>query len=498
MAEDKKISQLSVADNVDGREKLVFEKNGDNGAVTVDTVKTFAQHGVVMQEAGKKLSSNDYTDADKAVVTFLVPYAEDICAYGIEFDTEVSASDCKRVGSSDLHKTLPIQSRMRGCLLNDNGDVTKYLPEGTWEEETRDGSQGQVMVEIPAHYRKFYTNGTKRRPMISEVPLPGYKFVPKQYVSAYQASVQRSTQMLASVVNTDPDYRGGNNNAAYDQASNTLLGRPATAVSRTNFRAYARKRKPATAEWNCMIYDVQKTLFWLFAIEYATLNTQATFNAEPTAEGYRQGGLGSGVTNIDSKKWSAFNGYYPFIPCGFTDSLGNGTGIVPYTMPTEYDPEASSPLITYVPRYRGVENPFGHLFMWTDGVNIRISATVENGGDGLSKVFVCHNPADFKDNGYDGYSYIGNEARDSGYVKEILFGEDGDIIPAVCQGAGSTTFFCDYHYTSFPESGESLRGLLFGGSASRGAYAGFVCAYSDNAPSGALANFGSRLCFIPE
>lgn len=65
-------------------------------------------------------------------------------------------------------------------------------------------------------------------------------------------------------------------------------------------------------------------------------------------------------------------------------------------------------------------------------------------------------------------------------------------------GAGSTMFFCDYFYTNIPASGESERGVLFGGAASSGAAAGFVFADADYTPTDANANFGSRLCFDPQ
>ena len=434
-------------------------------------------------------------ESKKAALASLLPYAEENCAYGIEFDVTVSSPTCTRIGSTDLHKSLPIQNRVRGCLLDDDGKVVEYLDPYDWTGNVRDGSRGQVMVEIPLHYRKCESDGNKRRVLISELPLPGYDVVPLSYVSAYEASVQRSTNKLCSVVNTDADYRGGGNQSAYDAQSNTLLGRPATSISRTNFRNYARKRKADSTEWNCMTYDLQKTLYWLFVIEYATLNSQAAYNSEPTSDGFKQGGLGAGVTTIDGGKWNTFNGYNPFIPCGYTDELGNRTGVVEYTMPTEYNATETK---VSVPRYRGVENPFGHIWQWTDGVNIQISATKANGGDELSKVFVCHDPANFSDTGYNGYSHVGNEARNEGYVKEVIFGVGGEIVPKVCTGGGSTTYFCDYHYTNIPTSGSSLRGLLFGGSALHGASAGFASAFSHIAPSLSTADIGSRLCFLPK
>lgn len=484
-------------------------------ALTTDQEKKLEQI-ISAFENGKRLSDLPYAqgtnpykmlvevldedgESKKAALASLLPYAADTCSYGVEFDVTVSSPSCTRVGATDLHKSCPIQNRMRGCLLDDDGNVTEYLDTQDWTGNVRDGSRGQVMVEIPLHYRKFETEGNKRRVLLSELPLPGYEVVPLMYVSAYEAAIDRttsSTPKLASVVNTDAAFRGGTNNSSYDSGSNSLLGKPATGISRTNFRNYARNRKSGSTEWNCMTYDAQKALYWLFVVEYATLNSQAAYNAELTSEGYHQGGLGDGVSTINGGKWNTFNGYNPFIPCGTTDSLGNGTGVVEYTMPTEYD--SSNTQNVSVPRYRGVENPFGHLWQWTDGINVRISANTENGGDGLSMVYVCHDPAKFTDSGYTGYSHVGNEARNEGYVKELIFGVGGEILPKTCSGAGSTTYVCDYHYTSIPSSGNTLRGLLFGGLASDGAGCGFASAHSRSAPSAANAYIGSRLCFLPQ
>lgn len=434
-------------------------------------------------------------ESKKATLAQFLPYIEEQCSYGIEFDTTISAPECTRIGNTDLHKTLPIQGRMRGCLLDDNGKVVEYLDPSDWSNNVLDGSRGQVMVEIPMHYRRFVTNGTKRQVKLSEYPLPGYHTVPLHYMSAFEATVERSTQKLASVVNLSADFRGGNNNEEWDNTYRTLLGMPATSISRTNYRKYARNRNAATtAEWNMQTYDSYKTLYWLFVVEYATLNSQAAYNPELTAEGLRQGGLGVGVTNTSSSAWEEFNSNYPFVPCGITNSLGNTTGVVAFTA-TNADGTVFCE--TNVPRYRGIENPFGHIFKWTDGVNIRISPDEANGGDGLSKIFTCSDPENFSDTGYDNYSYVGNEARDEGYVKAVVFGEFGEIVPEET-GGGSKSYFCDYHYTNIPTTTEALRGLLFGGNSISGAVAGFACAASIYAPSISAASLGSRLCFIPE
>ena len=413
--------------------------------------------------------------------------------YGIEWDTEVSSPAVTRIGNMDLHRTLPIQSRMRGCLLDDDGKVTKYLNPKDWTGEVRDGSRGQVMVEIPMHYRRCETEGTKRRVKMSEYPLPGFLPIPKMYPAAYEASLQRSTKKLCSVVNTDPDYRGGNNQAAWDGTYRSLLGRPVTGINRTGFRTYARNRNnAATAEWNLYTYHVHKAIYWLYVVEYANRNSQLPFTAELTAEGFRQGGLGAGVSDWSWSSWNTFNNVNPFVPCGHTDILGNSTGVVAYTA---YNADGSELKTFNVPRYRGVENPFGHIWKWTDGINVRISPTEANGGDNLSKVFVCEDPSKLNDTNYNGYKYVGNEARTDGFIRDIIFGEDGEIMPSLV-GGNSTQFFCDYHATNIPTT-EKLCGVLFGGHAYSNVYGGVVCTHSVYAPTTADVISGSRLCFLP-
>lgn len=416
--------------------------------------------------------------------------------YGIEKDMAISTPECTRIGNLSLHKTLPVQSQMKGCVLRDSGEIYSYLRDDNWLYDTtsRDGSSGQVMVELPDVWMRFEQTGTKIRVLMSAEPVPGFTLWPKCYVSAYEASLDRTNLKLASVLNKTAQYRGGDNNGSWDGTYRSLLNRPVTSLNRTQFREYARKRKANSTEWNCMTYDVQKRLYWLFVVEYATLNSQAEYKAALTAEGYRQGGLGDGVTTLSDAEWSKFNNYLPFVPCGTTDSLGNKTGVVNYTIDNK---DTSNPIkkTVAVPRYRGIENPFGHVWQWTDGINIRISPDVVNRGDGLSKVFVCSDPAKFNDKNYEGYSYIGNEARTNGFVKNVIFGERGEIMSTTV-GSGSTIDFCDYHYTSIPTT-VSLRGVLFGGFAAAGSRAGFAFAASYGAPSYSSASIGSRLCFSP-
>ena len=417
--------------------------------------------------------------------------------YGIEWDITVSNPKPTRIGKMELHKELPLQNMMRNCILKDDGSVAYYLHAN--DSTKRDngaaadltGASGMMETELPDMYVRFETDGNKCRHLQSTEPLPGFHLWRKGYIGSVEATVQRSTSKLASVCNEDADFRGGNNDSSRDGTYRTMLGMPATNISLDNFRRYARNRNTATTEWNCYLYQAHKALWWLFAVEYANFNSQAGYNEELTADGYHQGGLGAGVTTLDNTSWGNYNGYYPLVPCGVTNSLGNHTGMVDYNV---IGSDGSTVKTFAVPRYRGVENPFGHIWKWTDGCKCIIQSEASGG---LSKFYVCDNPANFTSSGTTNYDYRGNLPRSEGYVKALILGEDGEIMP-LAVGGGSTTYFCDYFYTNIPTSGESERGVLFGGNAYSGAFAGFVYANANYTATGATATIGSRLCFDPQ
>jgi len=446
------------------------------------------------------------TTAEKARYESLVYNNDELnYAYGIIKDPEATTPTLTRIGNADLAKAinLPIQSKMKGCLLNANGTVNYYLKSDNWNlkedgltASVLDGTDGQVMVEIPEYYEKFQVMpDLKIKAMISEYDIPGYRLLPKIYISAYEATVKRDISQLSSVKNITANYRGGNNNATNDSTVGTgltdksLLGKPATSINLTNFRTYARNgadRASVSTRWNCNTYEAQRRLFWLFAIEYANLNSQAAITAND-ANGYKQGGLGNGITTADFSRWGSWNGSSPFANCGLTDAFGNSSGESTFSLNMGVSGVAQTFTAN---RYRGIENPFGHIWKWTDGVLIDIIS----GDTGTSKLYTTTNPTNFSSSSFADYVNKGNISRNIGYIKKILFGIYGDILPINTVGAGSTTFYCDYFYTDTTTT--SLKGVFFGGYAVDGSYAGLVYALTSYAPSTANTVVGSRLCFV--
>lgn len=416
-----------------------------------------------------------------------IPDLEERYAYGVEWDTASSSPDGVRVGNMQLHRELPVQSKMRRCLLDRDGGVKEYLDnELSWGGSYLDYA---VMTEIPEHWYKLYFNGTKFRMMLSEIPLPGYKHVDKFYISTYEARMYRTDNLLCSAAGasklSDPNsinFRGGDNTAEWDDTYRSLLGCPVTNLTRDQFRQAARKRGSG---WEMYTYGAHKTLFWLFAVEYATLNSQKPFNAQKDANGFAQGGLGPGPTQMTD--WTNFNNANPLIPCGYTNEFGNGSGEKAYVVKNA---SGGTHATLMVNRYRGIENPFGHIWKYTDGANIQVTT----GDNGLSILWTTADPSNFSDSSYVGYDKKGNICRVNGYAKNTLLGEDGDII-ATEIGGSSSTYWCDYYYTN--TSTNSLRLVAVGGG-SDGADAGFIRVNTSETPSGAYKHFGSRLCFFPK
>nr|DAG99316.1 MAG TPA: tail collar fiber protein [Crassvirales sp.] len=488
------MAQFSKADFVNGKASKTFKWITNIGDAVADNT-----HMVVFSSPKTGTSTStihkiklEYGDisTEWSPAWEDIPDLEERYAYGVEWDTASSSPDGVRVGNMQLHRELPIQSKMKGAVLDNKGGINKYL--GTsWSDSDVQLASGEpenfsIMTMIPRHWYKFYFNGTKFRCMISAIPLPGYKYVDDFFISSYEATIYRSKDLLMSRLGVDStynEYRGGDNTAEWDGTYRSLLGRPVTNLTRDQFRQAARKRGSG---WEMYTYNAHKILFWLFAVEYATLDSQKPFNAQKDANGFAQGGLGPGLTQMTD--WTNFNNTNPLIPCGYTNEFGNGSGEKAYVVKNA---SGGTHATLMANRYRGIENPFGHIWKYTDGANIQVTT----GDAGLSILWTTDDPSNFSDTSYTGYDKKGNICRTNGYAKKMLLGEDGDIVPTEV-GGSSSTYWRDYYYTN--TSANRMQVVLVGGSAGNGSAAGLASVDTGYAPSAAPRNVGSRLCFFPE
>lgn len=446
------------------------------------------------------LSSTNYLVDSPSAISAAVTLDEEIGKlsrnenelwYGVKFDlANGSSPDGVRTGNMEMHKTLPIQSKMRGCTISNTDNTKKYLKandwnkweDGTTSSQDSSGIGVEAFVEIPEHYRLLIaTPDNTVEIRMSEYNLPGYTKVEKKYIGAYEGSVNLDSS--------------SHNNLLRTQVRNTA---PIISNTRTEFQTMARNNN-RTNNWNIYTYDAHRDLTWLFVVEYATLNSQKAFNANLTAEGYHQGGLGEGVTTGAVKVNGADT--WSFVPCGTTNSLGNGTGIIEYTHTnTNAEGTSTGTKVVNVPRYRGIENPFGHV--WKNVIDVVVAGTDNS-------VYICKDYTKFGT--FEGGTNptaeqliaAGYELQDfkestitSQYVKKLVNNNQADLFPTVVgNGASATTYYCDYHWTS---AIATPRTLLIGGHSDYGSYAGLFALSSSAGLAFSSAHVGTRITFYGE
>lgn len=508
----------------------------------------------------------------------------------------------------------------------ENGTAT-IVPEsnieaGEYEIElgaVLNGYDGLVQVETPSFYLWSETEGTKKRVYVSVYRYVPYSLeVPRLLIDAYRCTVLNTVpenmgylstlpvNSLLSVVNKNAYCRGGMNNSDYDKYVNddplrSHLCKSRTNISRTNFRSYAK-----LTNRELLNYEYYKAIFyWLYIIEYANLNCQLSYNSQLTSDGFRQGGLGLGITTLNyHENWIPLLGYATtVIPCGFGNSLGNNTGIINIptktfisksnnyyinqwqklnctysqnstthsvtiksvissdkildntgtyyglgiytfnvqgleegqqlifkvnnnvlgiidsngdfdinfssdyrgarriytnftgtcniTITTSTIPENSEYECTInnmdMPRWRGFDNPFGDIYTILDGINI----FQESLGSSTKKVYCCTENNFYTDSKDDlkNYRYKGEQIRKDGYIKDILFGEEGDIIPINVNGS-TMIYLCDYAYGS--ANNINVMTLIVGGAAYYSVLAGLALFSSSLSASSPYVDCGVR------
>lgn len=403
--------------------------------------------------------------------------------YGVSWSETSSNPDCTRIGNMDMHRTLPIQSMMKGYLyfkdgnplyrmlkLNDSWTKCENYSAGGWRDVDTllEDNNINVMIKIPEFWWiDDYTESTETHNLkICPHAKPGWYHHKEAYVSAYEGYI-------------DGNY--------YRSSKNKI---PSVNFTRSAVRPKARANGLGNS-WNIYTYNEHRAICHLFLVEYATRNSQKAVNTALTVEGFRQGGLGSGCTTGTVTINGATT--YSFIPTGSSDSLGSGSGEVTVTI-QQTDSSGSNTTITTrkCNRYRGIENPFGHVWKHTDDV---ISVYIS--GYDARFWYKCDSPDHFgdsisNDNPY--YKNIAANAVVTGYKTKIVTTSTCDFFALSCNNGSETTYWCDYNWDNMDGS---LHCLLIGGRSDSGGGAGLFNLSSDNGVGYSYAHIGSRLTYLP-
>lgn len=403
--------------------------------------------------------------------------------YGVSWSETSSNPDCTRIGNMDMHRSLPIQSMMKGYLyfkdgnplyrmlkLNDSWTKCENYSAGGWRDVDTllEDNNINVMIKVPEFWWiDDYIESTETHNLkICPHAKPGWYHHKEAYVSAYEGYI-------------DGNY--------YRSSKNKI---PSVNFTRSTVRPKARANGLGNS-WNIYTYNEHRAICHLFLIEYATRNSQKAVNTALTVEGFRQGGLGSGCTTGTVTINGATT--YSFIPTGSSDSLGSGSGEVTVTI-QQTDSSGSNTTTTTrkCNRYRGIENPFGHVWKHTDDV---ISVYIS--GYGARFWYKCDSPDHFgdsisNDNPY--YKNIAANAVVTGYKTKIVTTSTCDFFALSCNNGSETTYWCDYNWDN---TDGSLHCLLIGGRSGNGGGAGLFALNSGYGVSDSGANIGSRLTYLP-
>lgn len=400
--------------------------------------------------------------------------------YGVSWSETSSNPDCIRIGNMDMHRSLPIQSMMKPFafqtqpLYKDQFVPMKENFSEAMYGHVNNGEAGQVastvnvMIKIPEFwYVDDYTPGTKTHNLkICPHAKPGWYHHKEAYVSAYEAFNFDNKGRLVSMRSVVPTVN----------------------FNRTNGRTWARANGfDGEAKWNLYTYEEHRAICHLFLVEYATRNSQKAVNTELTPEGFRQGGLGSGCTTgtatiNGAQTWS-------FIPTGSSDSLGSGSGEVTVTIQqTDQSGSNTSTITRKCNRYRGIENPFGHIWKHTDDIISKYEAPYRTWYKSVK-------PDQFATNKNNSYKPLCSVDKvNTGYKTEIKATPACDFFSMSVSGGSETTYWCDYNWDNTDTSEHCL---LIGGYSGNGGEAGLFSLHSYSGVSYSDATIGSRLTYLP-
>lgn len=321
-----------------------------------------------------------------------IDYIKDKIGYddiiGVEVDYENNtfrrlASAVGKTAGADFN-LYPMYSGMKRCNLADDGTVNAYYGDAGYVE---DGSNGQVMVEIPKFYYRViplklqkntdYTGAMgnhllKARYYISSTPKNGFKVHPlfhignrvinKAYISAYEGCIY---DVSAGAYLQEDEQVADFTAETGDKLSSIAGVKPCSGLSqqltRPNVRTICHNRGTG---WEMQNIQAMCAVFLLFIVEYGNCNMQNN--------------IGLGVVNTPNVPSTVNGASYT----GSTASLGNTSGRASSTL--DYTKTAQTAANKTSISYRGIENLYGNIWKFTDGINI-----YGDGAMGGGKLFIC-------------------------------------------------------------------------------------------------------------
>lgn len=223
-------------------------------------------------------------------------------------------------------------------------------------------------------------------------------------------------------------------------------------------------------------------------IEYANFDNQAALNTNLTSDGFKQGGLGAGVTNLVWGRWTAFNDNNPIVQTYWTaeHNIGNGSTNGDHYELGNYNTDGSN-LNTYPAVYRGILNFFGDIWTFIRDIAI-INRNANYNSVYLLKKGVNHSDIT-KDNIQDKCYFIGDQANSNNFITEFDFRFGPYFVPNKV-GTNKKADYNSKRGSNGQDTDKSVRVLLLGGNAYNGSEAGSGGFISAGVRSDSDANVG--------
>lgn len=379
--------------------------------------------------------------------------------YGVAWDSLEDAY--YRVG----HEVPVVQKRFKRvvCLGNPNfgGTVHKYLDplnsalyeDGTDASADIAGASGyQVFVEVPKFYWKNYCEENLTYFWMGLLPFTGATTHPRfrksgwsdsgdgtdsenefdhAYLSAFEG-VLYDASAAAYIDGVDSSDTTGLIDLAADKLCSVVGKKPWVGITRSESRTLIENGGGKIHSWH------EHTLIrQCFLVEYASHNSQLAI------PGYTEFGGGNYTDGA--------------VYTGLSASLGNQSGSINGLASENGGTSTTSRVIAN--SYRGIENFFGHLWQWVDGVNVS-----------EHQPYICGVENIFQDDVFLGAYEPALDGDGQPITQPDTNGFQDSIYPhffVKSIGGSSATKITDYYYQS-----TGIRVLLSGGALGNGSSAG--------------------------
>lgn len=428
---DKKLYVEFVVTPTDA---VVVMKNGSGEILTPESANTYAvKEGMysysVTRDGYKSVENVSFVITNAEETKEINVTLQDASIYGVRRQINNSSTAWERIAAGV--GLVANATKSGGTVQNDFDNIPP------WKDiKTCDLSPTGIVNKYIGDAGFSFTNPTGR--IMTEIPdfwwqrkqENGYEYI---YISSVEQEgfTKSSKCYLGRYTAT-----GSSSSVTCKSGASNFVN-----VNMTSARTYSRNIGDG---WGVMDVWRWSILEMLYLVEYADYNSQEK--------------LGYGVCNGSQ------------INTGGCDSLGMKSGCL--------GNDKKKAVI-----YRGIENPFGNIFQWLDGINIS-----------SKRAWVCRNRDSYaSDKVSSPYVQLGYaDASSNGYAKKVGYDPNYPEVQRATETGGSDSTYIPDYFNSY----SSTVAVYVGGSYSYDLYCGlWFWYYHTSSLTG--SNVGFRLLFIP-